>query len=179
MGFSNNTRTSYAFQVGRPCTICRHPDSQAIVKDLIAGRSYRQIGAQYHVNPAALTYHLQNHISAPVQRLIQAETDLQRDILDVAPTLHQLQRLNDHLRKLALLSEANGDFETAISAHREVRRGIELLARIRGELSPSAVPEGSSPLQVNIIYSDKPLPEPKPVLDLLPEPEPEPDYKPS
>jgi hypothetical protein len=92
------------------------------------------------------------HLSATAQRLIASENALQRDVLKIEPALEQLQRSNDHLRKIALVAEAKNDFDTAISAHREVRKGIELLARIRGEMTLAPMIEtNGGPVKIQIV----------------------------
>jgi hypothetical protein len=50
-------------QMGRLCTICAHPEHQAIDEVLKTARAFRDIGAQFGVSRAALHRHWQAHIS--------------------------------------------------------------------------------------------------------------------
>jgi hypothetical protein len=36
--------------MGRPCSICQHPEVQRISKDLLSGVSYRQLQRTYRID---------------------------------------------------------------------------------------------------------------------------------
>ena len=97
-----------------------------------------------------------------MHRLAEAERRLNEDVALVEPALQQIQHLNDHARRIAAAAELSKDFATAIAALREVRHGIELLAKLTGELDPwrNTLAEDTR-IQVEIIRVEStPLPKP-------------------
>jgi hypothetical protein len=52
------------FRVGRPCTICSHPQREAINHALAAGHSYRDVAGLYAVSKTALHRHWRAHVAA-------------------------------------------------------------------------------------------------------------------
>lgn len=50
--------------MGRLCTICVHPDRQALDKNLETGRAFRDIAAQFGVSKAALHRHYHHRLAA-------------------------------------------------------------------------------------------------------------------
>jgi len=69
----------------------------------------------------------------------------------------------------------SGDHATALNAIREVRRGLELVARLTGGLNER--PNEGGKLKVNIVYtSAQPaVNAARPLVDVVPTPLPEPD----
>jgi transposase-like protein len=49
--------------VGRPCTICSHPQREAINQALAEGDSFRDVAARYAVSKTAVHRHWQAHIA--------------------------------------------------------------------------------------------------------------------
>jgi hypothetical protein len=90
----------------RPCAICSSPHSGEIIPALALGTRYSVLATRFGVDKSAVCRHVKYHLSATAQRLIASENALQRDVLKIEPALEQLQRLNDHLRKIALVAEA-------------------------------------------------------------------------
>ena len=158
--------------MGRPCSICTHRDHKTITQQLINGRSYRSIAAEYGVKAAAIGYHLHHHMAAPLQRLIKSEPNVQQDAVTVEPALLQMRRLNNHVLKLLARAEVSDDRETWLGAIREGRRNLELIARLTGELDPRNMPaeDGKLPININIIRVEAtPLSKPTgPVIEALP-----------
>jgi DNA-binding transcriptional ArsR family regulator len=117
--------------VPRKCTICEHPEREAIEAALVAGElSNRRIATHYGVTEAALRRHVSaGHIP---QRLVKAQEAAEAASADTL--LAQVKGLQ--ARALAILdkAEAAGDLKTALSAIREVRGNLELLAKLLGEL---------------------------------------------
>ena len=163
--------------MGRPCSICSHAESKSIVQDILNGVKYRIIRERYGVSPPAITNHVQHHLAEPLHRLAEAEHRLNEDVALVQPALRQIQYLNDQVRRIAAAAERSKDFPTAIAALREVRHGIELLAKLTGEIPLAAAPSvqvnQTGPLELHVIYREpRAIPidaEPSP--RLLPAPE--------
>ncbi len=113
----------------RPCSICTHPERDAIDRALVGGASNRRIATQYDVPEAAVRRHEANHL--PV-KLVMAQEVAEADDL-----LGQVRDI--HARTLAILEavESTGEHRTALAAIREARSNLELLAKLIGELDES------------------------------------------
>jgi len=165
--------------VGRPCSLCQHAEREAVTKDLLAGISYREISKRYAVSLGSLSAHLNRHIAGPVRRIIQAENNLAQDCLTVEPVLVQMRRLNNHVLRVLTIAEASKDHELVLAAVKEARENLGMIAKITGELVPAPLVQSNAPLQVNIVYEKRPLPDwntkpvvdTQPVVDALPAPE--------
>jgi vacuolar-type H+-ATPase subunit I/STV1 len=112
------------------CKVCEHNDIKAINKAIIAGESLRKIAEKYDFHYSTLCRHKQ-HLADKIHT-----ADVLADAKEGASVLQQidalLQRANDLLDK----AEDSGDLRVAVSAVREVRGTLELLAKASGELSP-------------------------------------------
>jgi hypothetical protein len=139
--------------MGRNCSICSHAESKSIVQDILNGVKYRVIRQRYGVSQPAITNHVQHHLAGPLHRLAEAEHRLNEDVALVQPALRQIQHLNDQVRRIAAAAERSKDFATAIAALREVRHGIELLAKLTGELDRSLTPEEGA-LELRVVYRE-------------------------
>jgi transposase len=126
--------------VPRSCTICEHPEREAIDKALVGGTSNRSVASQYDVSEAAVRRHKSNHLPAKLVLAQQAEEVAEADEL-----LDQVQDLQ--ARTLAILeaAELTSQHRTALSAIREARSNLELMARLIGELDDRP--------QVNVLIS--------------------------
>jgi hypothetical protein len=72
------------------------------------------------------------------------------------PVLDQIRHLNARALRILTAAENTKDHVTALSAIREVRHGLELVARLTGELDPRAAGETpGAPLQVTVVYAEK------------------------
>jgi hypothetical protein len=120
--------------VSRRCTICDHPECQAIDRALIEGTAKRRIASQFGVSEAAVRRHEKaGHVSAAMAKARDAADAAHGDDL-----LAQCRELQD--KALGILSKAEraGDLRTAIAAIREGRSCLELLARLLAELPAGA-----------------------------------------
>lgn len=116
---------------GRPCTICEHPDREAIDDDLVVGVRYRTIANRYgiasHVN---VIRHAQSHLRAdgPPQ-----------DVTDPKRIKARLLELDNRLHRwLDSFEEAQAPTE-ALKAASEIRKVLELSARLGGQLDQQIV----------------------------------------
>ena len=136
----------------RKCSICQHPKRDEIDHAIVEGVPYRVIAHQFHVSKDAVYRHAKNHIPKQLaQAHAAAEATRADDLLERARAYEA--------KAVALLrkAEAQGDFNTALRGIREARQGLELLARMRGEL------EAQGNIRVNILE----LPELRIVLDVI------------
>ena len=124
----------------RACTVCTHPDLEAINRALVEGTPNRRIASQHDVTERAVRNHKANHLPETLAKAQEAEEVAQADDL-----LGQVQDLQ--ARTLAILEAAEGSREhrTALAAIREARSNLELLAKLLGELDERP--------QVNLLIS--------------------------
>jgi hypothetical protein len=127
--------------VPRRCTVCDHPENEEINRALVAGESTAKISGRYRtIDERALRRHRANHLPAKLVMAEKAQEVAQADDL-----LDQVRDLQE--RALAILGKAEeaGELRTALSAIREARGNLELLAKLLGELDERP--------QVNILVS--------------------------
>lgn len=123
--------------MGRPCSICRHPQRPAIDAALSGGDAFRTVAERFGTSPTALFRHKAEHLP---QALVTAQAvaeqahavDEAKQALDV---VRQLRLING--ATLAILREARETqaHDLALRAIARVERQIELQARLLGELS--------------------------------------------
>ncbi len=114
----------------RRCTVCAHPEREAINKALVAGEPYRSVANRYDsLSQAAVQRHEVNHIPATLAKAKEAEEVAHADGL--LADVRSLQA-----RTLAVLeaAELSHEHRTALAAIREARSNLELLAKLLGEL---------------------------------------------
>ena len=113
----------------RKCSVCTHGEREAIDLALINRESYRDVARRFDVSRSAVERHTREHLPKSLSRAREAET--------VASASHLLAVVvNLQGRAMGILdgAEKAGDLRTALSAIREARGCIELLARLAGEL---------------------------------------------
>ncbi len=119
----------------RRCTVCAHPEREAINKALVAGEPYRSVANRYDsLSQAAVQRHEVNHIPATLAKAKEAKEVAHADNL-----LGQVRALQSKTLSILLRAEGAGDLRTALSAVREARGNVELLAKLSGELDERPV----------------------------------------
>jgi hypothetical protein len=126
--------------VPRSCTVCTHEARAEIDRALVAGETFRHIAARFDTSTGALQRHKADHLPVKLAKAQEAEEVAQADDL-----LGQVRDLQG--RALAILGKAEeaGELRTALSAIREARGNLELLAKLLGELDDRP--------QVNVLVS--------------------------
>jgi hypothetical protein len=119
----------------RTCTVCTHPEREEIARSLVAAESTAEISGRYRtIGERAVRRHRANHLPA---KLVMAEK-----AAEVAEADNLLDQVGDlQQRALAILDKAEeaGELRTALSAIREARGNLELLAKLLGELDERPV----------------------------------------
>jgi len=118
----------------RSCTICEHPRREAIDRDLVGDSSNLSVSSVFGVSESSIRRHKANHLPA---KLVLAQ-----EAAEVAEADDLLDQVRDlQARTLAILdaSEASREHRTALSAIREARSNLELLAKLLGELDERPV----------------------------------------
>ena len=113
----------------RPCSVCAHPERDAIDKALVANAANRRIAAQYAVSEQAIRRHRESHLP---QKLTKAEAAA--EVAQADDLLREVRALRSKAYALLLKAEAAGDYRTALAGVREARGCLELLAELEGEL---------------------------------------------
>jgi hypothetical protein len=124
----------------RTCTVCEHPEREAIDRALVGETSNLSVSSLFGVSESAVRRHKANHLPA---KLVMAEK-----AAEVAQADDLLQQVRDlQARTLAILeaAEHTNQHRTALAAIREARSNLELLAKLLGELDERP--------QVNILIS--------------------------
>jgi len=115
--------------VPRRCTVCEHPDREAIDRALVGDASNRSVASLYDVSEAAVRRHKSNHLPARLVMAAQAEEVAEADNL-----LGQVRDLQQSTLDILAEAEQSKQYRTALSAIREARSNLELLAKLLGEL---------------------------------------------
>ena len=124
----------------RVCTVCVHPDREAIDRALLAGEALRNIVERCSISLGALHRH-KEHLPADLVRSKKAAEVAHADSL-----IGKVQALEADAKRIAKAAEAANDLRTALIGVRELTRIVELLAKLRGELDERA--------QINVLQLD-------------------------
>jgi hypothetical protein len=115
--------------------VCAHPKREEVDRALVEGVSAAEISGRYRtVGERAVRRHRSNHLPA---KLVMAEK-----AAEVAQADNLLDQVGDLQRRaLAILdmAEKAGELRTALSAIREARGNLELLAKLLGDLDERPV----------------------------------------
>ena len=112
----------------RVCTICNHAERPEIDRALLDGEPYRHIAARFDTSTGALQRH-REHLPTQLVKAQAAEEVAHADNL-----LEQVKSLQTRALSILDRADAAGDLRTALSAIREARSNLELLAKLLGEL---------------------------------------------
>jgi len=117
----------------RACTICTHPNLEAINGALITCQAYRTVAQRFAASPDAVLRH-KAHLPIALVQAQQAVEVARADTL-----LDQVRQLQ--AKALAILDRAEeaGDLRTALLGIGQARSCLELLARLEGELDERPV----------------------------------------
>ena len=121
----------------RTCTVCQHPDHDAINAALVDRMSLRGIARKYFGTvdaEDALARHKAEHLPAALAKAKEAQEAALADDL-----FAQLKQLRNKAISILLKAEGAGDLRTALLGIRESRACIELLAEMEGELNRNPV----------------------------------------
>jgi adenine-specific DNA methylase len=118
----------------RSCASCEHPQRAAIDRALASGASNRATASLYGVSESAVRRHKANHLPATLAKAYEAE-----EASHAGDLLRQVRALQDKTLNILLRAEGSGELRTAVSAVREARRNVELLARLSGEIDERPV----------------------------------------
>jgi len=132
---------------GTRCSICYHADRLEIEKAILSGESYRRVAKRFGVTDSAIGRHVRNgHITKQVEKMAKKKKD--KEIKALAAIVEEKEELELtasetitsqvsllKTRAYAILDRAEHEgTKEACQALSEVRKTLEFLARITGEL---------------------------------------------
>jgi hypothetical protein len=117
----------------KTCSVCIHEEKDAIDAALLNNVPLRTIAAQTGVGPWAIHRH-RKHLPAQLVKARDAE-----EVADANSLLARVERLIKRCETIATAAEKQKKWAPAVSALREVRSALELLARLRGDLDRARV----------------------------------------
>jgi len=120
--------------VPRSCTLCEHPKREEIDRALVGETSNLSVSSVFGVSESAVRRHKANHLPAKLAKAHEAKEVSRADDL-----LRQVRILQSKTLSILLRAEGAGDLRTALSAVREARGNVELLAKLSGELDERPV----------------------------------------
>jgi hypothetical protein len=117
----------------RACTVCQHPNRAEIDDLLVRAESNRRIAAQFAVTEQAIRRHKAAHLPATLVQAQEAKEVARGDDL-----LGQVRELQAKALGILEKAEVSGDLKAAVSAIREARGCVELLAKLTDQLRDGA-----------------------------------------
>ncbi len=116
--------------MARTCTICSHPQREAIDQALVAGGAMRPLAALYRVSPDAIERHAAAHLPQALSKAQDAAEVAHADDL-----LGQLKDLQGRTLSILTQAEEAQDLRTALQGVAQARGNLELLAKLAGQLA--------------------------------------------
>jgi hypothetical protein len=113
----------------RLCTVCVHPERDAIDAALVGRDSFRGISRRFAVSADAIERHARAHLPAALAHAQDAAEVVRGDDL-----LAELHRLKGDAYRIRDRASKAGDHRTALVGMRELVRIVELLCKLRGQL---------------------------------------------
>ena len=124
------------------CSVCKHTEVNNINEKMIAGASVRSLAKEYDLGTMALQRHRANHLP---KALVKAKELQEIDAAD--RLLERVQGLYDTALEIMKEARDDGKFQPAVSALKEARSSLELIAKMIGELKTGHT--------VNITYNQE------------------------
>lgn len=127
----------------RVCTICSHAAREEIDSALVRRTPYRAIALRYSVSKDALSRHLNDHLADYVQQAL-SEYGVGKGVKVLDKLTATLARLDSFLDE----AEGNHDAREFVMVAGELRKELELLAKLQGDLQQ----EGTTNIYLNQEY---------------------------
>ena len=122
------------------CKICNHPEVDDVNAKLVAGVSGRVIGEMYNLHYKAVLNHKKKHLP---KVLVQAQSLKDSDAAD--NLLNRVESLFSRSEDLITKAEVEGKYAPAVTAVKECRNCLELIAKLLGELKTGT--------EINLIFN--------------------------
>lgn len=134
----------------RPCTVCVHPQRKVIDRALVLKKQPQTaIAEAFGLNVFAVRRHRDNHMPAEKRRVIFAEAKEEQAAIEKTgadevihaerlDVIASLTKLSERVDRLVTKAEEEGEASIALKGMAELRRQIELAARVLGDLDATA-----------------------------------------
>jgi len=113
----------------RACAVCDHPERDSIDAAIVAGQSIRGIARRYNLSKDSVHRHAQNHIPETLRKAHAVKESARADEL-----LERVERLISEAEELLSFGKDEKQAKAWASGISELRKCLELLARVTGEL---------------------------------------------
>lgn len=125
--------------MSRPCTICTHEKRSEIEAEIVSGESFRVISRQFGVGHDAVQRHAANHLAAAIQEVKQEQA-----VQSGSLALDRMTRGEAIVDEIIAYAWGKGKKdvkmpELALKALAELRRQVELRAKLEGELDERSI----------------------------------------
>jgi hypothetical protein len=125
---------------GQKCSVCTHPDVNLINERMLTGVSVRAIAEEFDIGRMAVQRHRHNHLP---HELVKSKKLQEMAAADDLVT--RIESLYEKAIHLITIAEKDKKYQPAVSAIKEARSSLELLAKISGELKTGTT--------INLTYS--------------------------
>ena len=120
--------------MARVCTICEHPERDAIDAELTRGESSYVIAERFGASPSAVQRHARRHVSAA-----WAATDAPAQSTGRAPLPDRIETLIERCETMFVAAAGEGRTSQALAVVKELRACLELSGKATGELDTRPV----------------------------------------
>lgn len=120
--------------MARTCTVCTHPERDALDAAIVAGEPYRGVARRAAVSPDAVERHAARHLPAVLTKAEDA-----REAARAGSLLDTIRDLAADAHRIKAKAEEAEDLRTALDAIGKLTKIVELLAKLRGELESGTV----------------------------------------
>jgi len=115
--------------VPRACTVCEHPERDAIDAALVSGEPVRALARRYGLSSSSVSRHAHNHLSAALAAMQSQEQAERR-----ASLLDRIETLIGRAETMFATASEEGKASQALNVLKELRALLELLGKATGEL---------------------------------------------
>lgn len=112
----------------RTCTLCNHPERDAVDLALLAGEPYRRIASQFGVSEASIRRH-KDHLPGTLARAHEAA-----EAVSAGTLLDRLKGLHDETRAILKETREAKNHDLSLKALARLEKQLELEGRLLGEL---------------------------------------------
>ncbi len=112
----------------RVCTLCHHPQRNAIDLALLAGESYRHIAARFDTSTGALQRH-KDHLPGQLAKAHEAA-----EAVSAGTLLDRLRSLHEETRAILKETREAKDHDLSLKALARLEKQLELEGKLLGEL---------------------------------------------
>ncbi len=116
-------------KTGPKCAVCTHEDKDLINQRMLSGLSVRAIAEEFDIGRMAVQRHRQNHLP---HELVKSKK--LKEMEEADELINRIQGLYKKAIELINVAEKDKKYAPAVSAIKEARASLELMAKITGDL---------------------------------------------